>query len=142
MGQKKDTNVLLTVDTSNIIEANKNSCVVFTDDRGDGAETPGHPENYISTVDKDKYISWSGVASDASTGDVINITQVSKKSVNGGSDILKNDTNTPKSGENFIKAKVKDKNVVGYESYNITFNINGDNNKTFTIDPKLQMSKQ
>ena len=137
MSEKKNTNVYLAVDTANITQPTKDNNVVFSDDRGDPGEISGHPSTYVSSVDKSKNIIWSGTADNKT--DVINITKVAKKPVGGGSDILKKASYTADNGSRTVTGKVKDKDVTGDECYNITFNINGDANKTFTIDPRLKM---
>lgn len=130
-----DTSVILTVDTNTINQNNKNSKVDFTDNQGDPAENPGQPNNYVSSVNKGARITWSATSKNGT--DTVNITDVSKKSVGGGSDILQS-IGAPTNGQ--ITALVKNVQVTGYESYNITFNINGDTSNPFTIDPKLQMN--
>jgi len=132
----KPTNTIITliVETTTINQGNKKSMVNFSDNQCDTDEVPGQPGTYLSTVNKNSNVTWIGFPSSGS--DIINITNVSKKSTNGGSDILK--SIGPKKGSpQTVTAKVKNKDVSGNESYEVSFNING--NESYTIDPLLKM---
>ncbi|MBT8260907.1 MAG: hypothetical protein HKO92_07720 [Flavobacteriaceae bacterium] len=131
----KDTNITLTVDTASITESTKNTAVVFSDDRGDAAETPGDPANYVSSVNKNYKVIWTGVGKD-NVG-TVQITNVSKE---GGSEIMTNIKQTPNNSMTW-QAKIKpDASDNDEESYTITIKVNNDSSKVFTIDPKLRIS--
>jgi len=141
-GKPGNTVITLTVDTVGLIAnpGNINNLVDFTDNQSDPAESPGHPEAYLSTVNKGSTCQWQGVPKN--TKDIINILSVIKKDV-GGSDIL----NPPippglqgsGSGGKTVTAIVAGKAVTGYELYTVTFSINSDPT-VYTVDPKLQMN--
>ena len=133
---KKNTTVTATVNTATITEANKNTTTTFSDDRGDGAEDPGHPETFTSSVDKDKNIYWTGAADNGTTE--VAITGIAVKS---GSDIMKNIKQDPNNSLNW-QAKIKKDATIGTtQSYSITFKINNDASKVFTIDPKIKVKE-
>lgn len=138
-GKPTNTTVTLTVDTNGITEANKNDKVVFTDDQSDPVENPGHPETYLSTVNKGARIIFKGVPKSGS--DQINITSVVKKA-SGGSDILVQPiagaTNNPNGGDS-LTAVVAGQQITGDEYYTVSFNING-NPPEYPIDPKIKMN--
>ena len=136
--KKKDTHVLLTIDTRSINENNKNSMVIFSDDRSNPSENPGDPEQYVSLVDKNMKIYWSGQPADANSDKTIDILEVYRKP-EGGAEILEKTFRDPNK-DGIVIGKVKNKNVTGFENYNIVFRINGDTIQTFTIDPKLKMT--
>ena len=136
--KKKDTHVHLTIDTRSINENNKNSMVIFSDDRSNPSENPGDPEQYVSLVDKNMKIYWSGQPADASSDKTIDILEVYRKP-EGGAEILEKTFRDPNK-DGIVIGKVKNKNVTGFENYNIVFRINGDTIQTFTIDPKLKMT--
>ena len=131
----KDTTVTLTVDTTAITDLTKNTAVVFSDDRGDDAETPGDPANYTSSVNKNYKVHWTGVGKN-NTG-TVQITGVAKE---GGSEIMKNIKQDPNNSMNW-QAKIKDDAADdAEESYTITIKVDNDDSKIFTIDPKLKIS--
>jgi len=135
MTKPTNTLVTLTVDTSTINETNKNDKVTFTDDQSDPAENPGHPDQYVSTVNKNAWITWKGVSDNGT--DTVNISKVEQKTTGGGSDILVVPIGNPNDGE--VKARVKNSQVTGDECYNVKFNINGSTTE-YCIDPKLRMN--
>ncbi len=117
----KDTNVTITVRTDSITEANKNTSVVFSDDVGDPAETPGDPRDYVSTVWKNKKITWTSLA--RNDGNVVTISGVAK---DGGSEIM--DDLTTGDNDNVYQAKIKNDPKISpgtQESYSITLNVYG-----------------
>ena len=131
----KDTNITLTVDTATISESTKNTAVVFSDDRGDLGETPGDPANYVSSVNKNYKVIWSGVG--LNNVGTVQITNVAKE---GGSEIMNNIKETPNNNMTW-QAKIKsDASDNAEESYTITIKVNNDPSKVFTIDPKLRIS--
>lgn len=129
-GKPTNTIITLTVDTANINETNKNLMITFTDDQGD-TETPGQPGQFESVVNKNSTITWKGVAKNGT--DTISITDVSKKTTGGGSDILQ-EIGNPKDG--IVTARVKNQQVTGDEFYNISLDVSG---TVYTIDPRLKM---
>ncbi|WP_299116907.1 hypothetical protein [uncultured Winogradskyella sp.] len=140
MGQPPGNTVItLTVDTDNI-EPNRQSIndnVVFTDNQGDPGENSGRPDLYVSTVNKGKNCTWQGVAKNGR--DSINITDVAKKAVGGGADILEEITLGDPINEPKVTSTVKSSIINGTESYNVTFIINKNANQVYTVDPKLKM---
>jgi hypothetical protein len=133
------TVITLTVDTENLIAdpANKNKYVTFSDNQGDAAETPGEPGDYESTVIKGLTCEWQGVA--VNKRDTVNITDVSKKAEGGGEDILEEITLGDPFDEPKVTAKIKNKDIDGFEYYNVTFMINKNESLVYTIDPRLKM---
>lgn len=129
---KKDTDVLLTVTTTNINQTNKNGKVVFTDNWGD-LETPGDPANYVSKVNKNMKITWTAVESDGTTP--VTIKGVAK---DGGLVLMKNIKQGDSS--NIFTAKIKDGSDIKIgdtESYSITITVNGTD---YPIDPRIKIS--
>lgn len=133
------TVITLTVDTENLIAdpANKNKYVTFSDNQGDAAETPGDPGDYESTVIKGLTCEWQGVA--VNNRDKVNITDVSKKAEGGGADILEEIALGDPFDEPKVIAKIKNKDIDGFEYYNVTFMINKNESLVYTIDPRLKM---
>lgn len=142
-GKPGNTVITLTVDTEGLIANpdNINNLVVFDDNQSDPKENPGHPETYLSKVNKGSICQWQGAAKN--TKDIINIFSVSKKD-EGGSDIL----TTPippglKGGPNggtTITATVVGNAVTGEELYTVTFYIGSDIDTVYTVDPKISMN--
>ena len=136
MKTKDATNILVTVDTGKINGNNVENFVVFTDDNGNSRGKPGNAKDFTSKVEKDKWVYWKGKAMDESSSDSVEIIEVQRKSRDGGAEIL---SSTSRVQNGTVKGKIKDKDVQGEELYDLTFSINGDPQKTFTIDPKLKM---
>lgn len=141
-GKPGNTVITLTVDTVGLIAnpGNINNLVVFTDNQSDPAENPGHPEAYLSTVNKSSTCQWQGVA--ANSKDIINILSIIKKDA-GGSDILNTPIppglQGPSGGGKTITAIVAGKAVTGVELYTVSFSINSDPT-VYTVDPKISMN--
>ncbi|WP_400078795.1 hypothetical protein [Winogradskyella sp. R77965] len=143
-GKPGNTVITLTVDTEGLIADpnNVNNYVVFTDNQSDPAENPGHPETYVSTVNKGATCEWQGVPKQGT--DLINITGVFKKA-SGGKDILKTpippglQENPNKPSRKVLKAKVNGKYLPGNEEYTVNFTIN-DGPIIFPVDPKIKMN--
>lgn len=140
-GKPADTIITLTVTTDGITTdpTNINNHVVFTDNQSDPAENPGHPDTYVSTVNKGRSCEWQGVAANGT--DEINIASVVKKSPSG-KDIL----NTPippglqnPNGGNKLTARVRGNYISGNEPYTVSFTIN-DNPTLYPVDPKIKMN--
>lgn len=136
-GKPTNTTVTLTVETNGITQGNKNDHVTFTDDQGDPGENKGHPDLYVSTVNKGARITFKGVPKSGS--DTINITSVVKKPTSTN-DILVQPiagaTNNPNGGDE-LTAVVAGRQITGNEYYTVSFNING--GPEFPIDPQLKM---
>lgn len=139
MKEKRHTHVLLTVDTGRINDKNIESCVMFTDDRKESGEKPGKPQDFISSVDRNMKIYWTGKAQDDTSGDVVEITRVSRKALGGGSEILER-TFRDRNQNGRVIGQIKDRDVKGEELYDVEFRINNDDLKEFTVDPKLRMT--
>ncbi len=143
-GKPGNTVITLTVDTEGLIADpnNVNNYVVFTDNQSDPAENPGHPDAYVSTVNKGATCEWQGVPKQGTN--LINITGVFKK-VSGGNDILKTpippglQENPNKPSRKVLKAKVNGAYLTGYKKYTINFTIN-DGAIIYPVDPKIQMN--
>lgn len=138
-GKPADTVITLTVDTDNI-QPNEQSIkdnVVFSDNQSDPAENPGHPDKYVSTVNKGKTCTWQGVAKNKR--DTVNITVVAKKP-NGGADILSEITLGDPISDPKVTSTVKSTAVSGDESYSVTFIINKNPTPAYTVDPRLKMN--
>lgn len=141
-GKPGNTVITLGVDTVGLIAnpGNINNLVVFSDNQSDPDENPGHPEAYLSTVNKGSTCQWQGVATN--TTDIINILSIIKKDA-GGNDIL----NTPippglqssGSGGKTVTAIVRGNFINGDELYTVSFSINSDPT-VYTVDPRLQMN--
>jgi hypothetical protein len=141
-GKPGNTVITLTVDVDALRTnpGNINNLVVFSDNQSDPAENPGHPEAYVSTVNKSSTCQWQGAAKN--TTDIINILSIIKKDPSGN-DIL----NTPippglqgsGSGGKTITAIVRGNFINGDEPYTVSFSINSDPT-VYSVDPKLQMN--
>ncbi len=136
--KRKDTRVLITVNTDSLNSSNIDEMIVLSDDRSDPSENPGNPSAFTSWVDKNQKIYWSGVPKDENSTDVINILEIYRKT-DGGAEILDKTFKDPdKNG--VVVGKIKNKKVEGLEYYNIKFMINNDTTKVYDIDPKLRMT--
>ena len=133
------TVITLHVNTEKLISdpTNIDNYVVFTDNQGDDPETPGQPGNYVSTVNKGLSCEWQGVADN--NIDKINFTDVSKKATGGGADILEEIALGDPFDDPKVTASVKNKDIKGFEFYNVTFMINKNESQVYTIDPRLKM---
>ena len=136
MQLKKDTHILVRVDTVNINADNAENLVEFTDDNGNSTGDLGNGKNFTSKVEKDKWVFWSGKPMDEQSNDRIQIIEVQRKPKNGGAEILHH---TKRQQDGTVKGKIKNKDVQGEELYDLTFRINDEEQRTYTIDPKLKM---
>ncbi len=135
---KRDTHVLLTIDTKMINETNMDSTIVFSDDRSDPSRNPGNPKEFTSIVDKNMKIYWSGIAKDPNSNAVIKIIEIIRKQ-EGGAEILKKTFKDPNK-DGVVVGKIKNKKVGGFEYYSVKFSITqGDLITELEVDPKLQM---
>lgn len=135
---RKNTNVLLTVDTENITEETKDEFVVISDDRSDPSENSGLPSEHIALVDKNMKIYWSAVALNPQTGTTVDVLGIFRKP-EGGAEILDGVFRDPNK-DGIVVGKIKNKKVEGMELYNILIRVNDENFRTFLIDPKLKMT--
>lgn len=135
---RKDTNILLTVDTENITEETKNEFVVISDDRSDPSENSGSPSEHVALVDKNMKIYWSAQALNPETGTTVDVLGIFRKT-DGGAEILDGVFRDPNK-DGIVMGKIKNKNVEGLEYYNIMIRVNEETPRTFVIDPKIQMS--
>lgn len=134
----EDTYVVVTVDTENINEDNLNTTVFFTDSRSNSTSNVSSPENHIALVDKNRRIFWSGRTLE-NTGEIIEIVEVYRKE-EGGEFILVR-TYTDPEMEGFVIGDIRSDYVEGFEFYNLVLTIYGETERTFIIDPKLQMNR-
>ncbi|WP_411767578.1 hypothetical protein [Winogradskyella sp. A3E31] len=136
MPNPTNTVVTLLVNTATINQNNKNSKVTFSDNQGDPAENPGNPNVYYSSVNVGAQISWIGQSENGT--DTVQITSVSQKTTDGGSDILQSIGN-PNNGQ--VTAIARSVYVSGDENYNVSFTINNNTSNPYTIDPKIRMKE-
>ncbi|MCH4824393.1 hypothetical protein ML462_14565 [Gramella lutea] len=134
----EDTYVVVTVDTENINEDNLNTTVFFTDSRSNSTSNVSSPENHIALVDKNRKIFWSGRTLE-NTGEIIEIVEIYRKE-EGGEFILVR-TYTDPEMEGFVIGDIRSDYVEGFEFYNLILTIYGETERTFVIDPKLQMNR-
>jgi hypothetical protein len=135
---RKDTQVLLTVDTKNISESTIEEHVVITDDR-EGAEAGGSaPSEHIAVVDRKMKIYWRAETLDPQVQATVDVLGIFRKP-DGGAEILDGVFRDPNK-DGVIMGKIKDKRVEGLEHYNIMIRINEETPRTFVIDPKLRMN--
>jgi len=150
----KDTRVILMVDTESILEAE----YPISDDKlkgwvyfiGDSGEKPGNGKNFDSKIYKSKKIIWLGIQDIAKyykatdTDDYLeayeeNTIAIKRmKKINGPS-LLKKDEYEDKNGKGVVVGHVKKNYKDGIEEYSLTFLINDDEQKPYTIDPKMHM---
>lgn len=156
MGYKKDTHVIVTVDTDGINEQNKNDMVIFSDNRGVPPSKPGYPDDFISTVDMGRKIKWIGKVKDPVEDcedliafykdNLVEIKEISIKKEFGCSKILKKnyyyDRNNSgevvgfvRKGEKCPEEIIAEKIII--EGYNITIRVNGKD--WYTIDPQMEL---
>ncbi|MBL7872596.1 MAG: hypothetical protein JNM78_13350 [Cyclobacteriaceae bacterium] len=148
---KKDTEVTITVDTGSVNETNKNSKIIFSDDRSDPAENPGDPANYVSTVSSTKKVTYKAVVKDPASypHDSVAVKKVYKKAEGGGVEILKKDSYTDTNNNGVVVCQVRDNKITGTENYTVTVAVTttrGSDGSYVTgtniydVDPKLQMN--
>lgn len=135
---KRDTNVLLRVDTNNITQENYDETVQISDDRSDPSEESRKPSEHVALVDKNMKIYWSASPLDAQSGVSVDVLGIFRKT-EGGAEILENVFRDP-NRDGIVMGKIKDKDVEGMEYYNLLIRVNGEIPQTFIIDPKLKMS--
>lgn len=133
----EDTYVTVTVDTENINEDNLNETVFFTDSRSNSTSTVSSPENHIALVNQNRRIYWSGKTLNGNSEETIEIIEIYRKP-EGGPMILTR-TYTDPNLEGTIIGDIRSDYVEGLELYNLVLRINGEDERTFTIDPKIQM---
>ncbi len=133
---RKDTNVLLTVDTENITEETVEEFVKISDDRSGSSENV-LPSNHVALVDKNMKIYWSAEALNPQLGTTVDVLGIFRKP-EGGAEILDGVFRDPNK-DGIVMGKIKNKKVEGLEYYNIMIRINEETPRTFVIDPKLQM---
>ena len=146
---KRDTYVIVTVETDKIGPKNINNYVVLSDNRG-GGPTPGNPINFVSKVDRGKKITWIGIPKNASVGgddQTVDIKQIEMKKPN--SSILEKTRYNDKGDNGVVVGKVKYPRLVveelqvvpnnlEREGYYITILVNGTD--WYTMDPQLEMA--
>ena len=134
---RKDTNVLLTVDTENITQENYEETVFISDDRSENSQGNQKPSEHIALVDKNMKIYWSAEPLDPETGTTVDVLGIYRKT-NGGAEILDGVFRDPNK-DGIVMGKIKNKKVQGMENYNILIRVNGETPETFIIDPKIRM---
>lgn len=140
MGSKKNTEVVVTVDTEKINEGNIQAVVEFSDDRKEIPDNSRAPEKHIAIVDKNMKIFWKGKPKNGNSENRVMITEVGSKEGDGGPQILKKTLKDP-DRDGVVFGKIRNTEVKGDESYYIKFTVKGDPDMEFTIDPKLRMTR-
>ena len=140
---KRNTYVIVTVDTVGIINAPEDKIsdfVQFSDNRGDRT---ANGKSFKSIVDEGKDIIWIGIAknkdNEDNNRDTVQIKKVKRKEEGGGSHILRKDSYED-NNDGVVVGKIRDKskdNESGTEYYEIEFEVNGN---LYKIDPQLEMS--
>lgn len=136
-GPQKDTRITMTVDTKKINDGNVAENVFFSDDRDDPPQKPGKPEEYVSTVNKGKNVSWVPKAKDDRGGDTVEIVEINVKEGKGNWKLLEDKPHRGNSGETV--AKVRGQSIDGEDAYYVKFRIKG-REHDFIVDPKLKMA--
>lgn len=150
----KNTIVILMVDTDSILEAEYpisddklKEWVYFLDDSG---AAPGNGKNFDSKIYKSKKIIWLGIQNTAKyykandTEDYLeayeeNTIAIKRMKKIKGPSLLKKDEYEDKNGKGVVVGHVKKDSKEGIEEYSLTFLINDDEQKPYTIDPKMHM---
>lgn len=135
--ERKDVQVLLTVDTERINERNIEDMVVFSNLNEDNPRSSAKPKDFVTLVYKNKKISWSAVAKDEDSDVSIDVLAIFRKE-DGGAEIME-DIYIAEGKKGVVVAKIKKKKVEGIESYSVVFRINEASPRTFVVDPKLKM---
>lgn len=144
---KIDTIVVLTVDVENINSGNIKESIVFSDTRND-IEVAGDPDDFDSFVDSGKKITWCAIVkpSDNSPNYKVGVYSVSKKTVAGGVDILKQENYGDSNSDGIVVGSIRNNKIPGDENYNLSIKtwkkVNGSwtGPFEFDIDPKLRMN--
>jgi len=149
MGNKRDTYVIVTVDTMGIEKAENYpiEIVEFSDNRGANRI---ESSKFSSIVDKGKKIIWIGIPKYATVGDVVQFVDIKQILIKGENDsqILKknyysdvNDNGVVVGRMKYPKLNEEDPNskiAPHPEHYNITILVNGKN--WYAIDPQMEMT--
>ena len=136
-GEGEDTNVMIIVDTENINENNLDETVYFLNEGSTTISDSSKPQDHIALVDKNKKIYWSGKPLNENSNETIEILEVYRKEF-GGERILVR-TYIDQDLEGVVVGDIRATYVDGFELYNLVFKIHGETERTFTVDPKLQM---
>ena len=136
MPRQRDTYVVVTVDTCNLIkgESVSENMVTFSDNRGD--KSGGL--KFESKVNAGKSIIWIGIAKDSSEcPTIVDIIKIDRKP-DGGAQILNNPPylESP-SNPGVVVGKIRSNHVKGIEYYYIKIRVN---NIEYTIDPQMRMT--
>lgn len=139
MEKKKDTIITLKVTTNKIHGDHISKYVRLSDNRPDDYKTNlKDPADFVSLVNRNRKVFWFGAPEVMDTGDSVQITGITRKTSKGNAEILDNIFPDPEQDGVYV-AKVKDKDIEGDEGYSITFRINNDARREYTLDPKIRM---
>ena len=133
---KRSHVVTLLVDTDNITQQNINSTTTFGQGTF-GQPTPLSNANFTTYAAKGERIIWGAISTTSPSNDVVHIDKIIYKQ---GKQVL---NRSVLSGKRIVIGKVKGKkDDVG--SYSIEFTVFNDSIKrgTYTLDPKIQVTKQ
>lgn len=141
---RRNTLIVLYVDTANITEKTKYEYSLFRDSSGDTGESA---VNFESNVITGGYITWVGVARypTQTPDDYVVITDIVEKQHHPPQTYLTDITNEPKQPGTHVTAKVQPNIPQGTEfDYSITFHVHKiiggrDTKESYTIDPRLKI---
>lgn len=127
-----DINVLVTVDTENITPSNLKTTVVLTDDNGDHDKTPGDSETFDVRTTSGKTVQFTIAPKNAGIGAEVSFHSFFYESGDSGvfnplpsSSNSWTGTTSGTSGDN--------------EFFAIKFNVKGNVNSPFTLDPEMEI---
>jgi hypothetical protein len=122
-----DINVTITVDTASITPQNLSTTVVLTDNQGDTDDTPGDSTTFDIHASAGQTVAFTIISID---GTMVNLVSLAQESgVVAFSEL-------PSSSNSFVGSVSE--TVIGEEAFSITFNVVGNTNSPFTLDPKLK----
>lgn len=126
-----DINVLVTVDTENITPQNLKTTVVLTDDNGDQDKTPGDSETFDIRTTSGKTVQFTIEPKNKTIGAQVSFDSFifeSGDTVFSPIPMLSNHWTGTTTGTS------KDD-----EFFGIKFNVNGNSNSPFTLDPEVEI---
>lgn len=135
---EKNTIIFVNVDTRNIQQGEIDKYVFFSDDNDDTLQASASLKDYVTLIERGMKVYWKGVAQEADSEDIVEITAVESKEGKKDWKLLENVAS--ERGNNGVKVgKVRGKLIREQEAYSIKFRINGGSGNEYLVDPKLQM---